>query len=273
MGSSDFGSGSGGAWSGSGHGVNTFIDEPTEDRADRLVRRGLEALDRDTNKQKERDLPNDDPLPQIAPLALPIPGLRVRPGSGAGGPGGGGGGGGSGARHARSNSGGGRSARHAARAGGRALAAGFALRDGSAKSLAALGLEFADLSGLGVFDQINLILNVTIPATGSPLEFEMRQAGAGALIRLLKDDESSPVEVVREFVVEFIFQSMVAEWGAKFRDGSRPGASLADGERLLRNSIVAYAGQVDVPIDGVSAEVFEAAINSVTEKTQELAEQ
>jgi hypothetical protein len=134
-------------------------------------------------------------------------------------------------------------------------------------------LELTDLSGLGVFDQINLILNVTIPATGSPLEFEMRQAGAGALIRLLKDDESSPVEVVREFVVEFVFQSMVAEWGAKFRDGSRPGASLADGERLLRNSIVAYAGQVDVPIDGVSADTFEAAITSVTEKTRELAEQ
>jgi hypothetical protein len=134
-------------------------------------------------------------------------------------------------------------------------------------------LDLKDLRGLGVFDQINLILNVTIPATGSPLEFEMRQAGAGALIRLLKDNESDPVQVVREFVVELVFQSLVAEWGSKFRDGSRPGATLADGERVLHNSITAYASQVDVPIDGFSAGAFEAAINSVTDKTRKLAEQ
>jgi hypothetical protein len=271
MGTSDGGAGSGGAWSGSGRGASDFADAPTEDVADRLVSQGLRALKRDTEEQ-EAHKEQQDPLPLIAPHGSPLPGLRIRSGSGAGGVGGSGAGGGGGGRRSSSgNSGGGRSAKHAARAGGRALAAGFALQRGDRDALAELGVSLDDLEELSVFDQINLILNVTIPATGSPLEVEMRLAGGGALIHLLKDGGTEPRSVIEAFVVEFVFDTLVAEWGGKFRDGSRPGTTTREGERLLRSSISAYASQVEIPEGQVSAKDFESAIETVTGKIEELA--
>jgi len=271
MGTSDGGAGSGGAWSGAGRGTSDFADAPTEDVADRLVAQGLRALKRDTQQQESLE-DQLDPLPQVAPQASPLPGLRIRRGSGSGGLGGSGGGGGGGGRRSSSgSSGGGRSSKYAARAGGRALAAGFALRRGDQEALAALGISLGDLKELSVFDQINLILNVTIPATGSPLEVEMRLAGGGALIQLLKAGETDPRVVIETFVVEFVFETLVAEWGGKFRDGSRPGTTTREGERLLRSAISAYASQVEIQGGQVSAKDFEVAIETVTEKIEELA--
>lgn len=269
MGTSDEGAGSGGAWSGAQRGVADFADDPTEDGADALVNQGLQALDRDTEQQEDGE--PQDTLPSIAPFASPLPGLRVRRGSGAGGIGASGSGGGGGGGRRRTGGGGGRSSKQAARAGSRALAAAYALQRGDGAALEDLGLLLTDLQGLGVNEQINLILNVTIPATGSPLEAEMRLAAAGALIRLLKEGETDPRRVVQEFVVEFVFETLVAEWGPKFRDGSRPGTTLKDGERLLRNSISAYATEVEIPEGNVSAGDFETAIETITTKTQELA--
>jgi hypothetical protein len=270
MGTSDGGAGSGGAWSGFQQGVSDFADDPTDDAAETLVDRGLRALERDTEEQ-EVDGEAPDTLPRVAPEANPLPGLRLRTRSGSGGGIGAsarGGGGGGGRR--RTGGGGGRSSGQAARAGGRALAAGFALQRGDAAALDDLGLSLATLQGLGPNEQINLILNITIPATGSPLDAEMRIAAGSALIRLLKDGVTDPQQVVQEFVVEYAFETLVAEYGPKFRDGSRPGTTLKQGERRLRSCISGYAGGVELPDQSFSAKDFEKAIETVSTKTREL---
>jgi hypothetical protein len=272
MGTSDAGAGSGGAWGGAQQGVSGFLDDPTEDGADALVNQALQALDKDT-QEHESDGNGVDTLPAIAPEASTLPGLRVRARSGSGGGFGvsrGGGGGGGGRR--RTGGGGGRSSRQAARAGSRALAAGYALQRRDQAALAALGLNLIELEGLGPEEQINQILNVTMPATGSPLEAETRLAADSALIAIIKDGETDPEKVVRVLVVEFVFETTAAEYGPKFRDGSgRPEATLKEGERLLRRSITALVDKVEVKDGSLSPGDLEQAINDVIDEVREIA--
>lgn len=263
MGTSGGYGGSGGAWSGAGQDANDFIADPNEETAQELIAQALEALEAETADAAEAEADGEgENAPQFVAGHAALPGVRVRS-RGGGQAGGGGGPAQSGGAH-RGGGGGGRSG--SARAGGRAIAAGFALARGDDTTLRTLGLSLAELEGLDPRQQINRILNATVPATGEPLEAEARTAAKAALIVLLVQGEESPEAVLQAFLTAYVFEAIVTEFGSKLRASDNARAR----EELLRSVTRAHVSKVNFSDDAVSPEEFKRAIETITGKVREV---
>lgn len=270
MGTSGAYGGSGGAWNDARRELTDLLSGGNAAPADVLAP-AAGALDWDdgTSSTEHGESATDSPLPLAGTGVAPIR-IRTRGGSGGGGPAGGGGvrqGGASGVRGGRT--GGGRSRQRAARIGAGAAAAGFALRAGDGAALQRFGLTLAELTGLSPTQQAQRIIDVIVGTATSIPDAEIARATSNMIIALLEaDDEPAPVEVVRVFAVEYVFQICLTELGAAMRDGSRDGAASVVAEDDMRELIEACVASIQIEGDSIETDALESAVDDVLEVTR-----
>jgi len=202
--------------------------------------------------------------PKLNPeLILPIVGL-IRPASATGksadGPGGGGsaGGGGGGGQ----GGGPGRSVGGSATTAGRAATAAYAFRTGDSATLDQLGLDFAELAGLG--DPFEITRRIVEAACGpigeSTIEdHEQRLVAADVAEWVLTqggEQPPTPEEIVRHTIELVISEAVLSETGKILSKSGQ--AQLAEGE--IRDAAEAIVAREDIPAEGVSEAQFTDAI-------------
>lgn len=168
----------------------------------------------------------------------------------------------------RSPSGTGRSRARVGRVGGR-LAAGIgALRTGDAAALADLGLDLAELRTLDPVRQAQRILAAaTEEATATTLEEEELQTAANRIAIWALSEEQAPAveEIIRRFIVEYVYEVFLTEAGTILRSGARDGVKAVVAEDRVKATIVALANQVTIDRPGLTpaqlAEVVESVFN------------
>ena len=173
--------------------------------------------------------------------------------SGTGGAAGGGGDGASG--------GGRRGRRRAAASGGIALAGAYGLRNHDAAAVSDAGLSLADLDTLPRFEQARRIVDAASGRSGLVEEAELGEVNANFVYwALMQEPSPSPMELLRQWLTEYVFRVWLTEAGVILRDGSRDGASTHALEREVRVTLEACMSGMALPVDGIRAEHFEAAI-------------
>ena len=224
MGTSGSYGGSGGAWGGAGDDLDAWLDN----------------LPDGPPGQPQADSPDPGLRPVLRGVAR---GLRGGLGAGGGGGGGGslggdgsssGGGGGSG------STGGWRTSRAAGAVGGRAAAGVAALRAGDVEGLRELGLDPGELDALAS-DYARAAKIAEAAAEGAPTSIQdeelRRAAAATAIWGLSQPGPPSAVDLVRQFVEEYLYRVVTVEFGSRLRDGSDEGAASLPTEQTLRSTI------------------------------------
>ncbi len=206
--------------------------------------------------EERPDQPNEAVLEMLRPLATTL--LSGGRGS-ADGPSGGSGIGVGGRRApggGRSPSGTGRSRARVGRVGGR-LAAGIgALRTGDAAVLAELGLSLAELRSLDPVRQAQrLLAAATEETTATTLEEEEVQTAANrtAIWALTERPPPEIEEVIRRFIVEYVYEVFLTEGGTILRSGGRDGVGAVAAEDRVKATIIALARQVTIDPQGLTA--------------------
>ena len=183
-------------------------------------------------------------------------------GGGTGGSGTGGGGTGGGGTGGGGTGGGGR--RRAAISGGIAIAGTYGLRNGNSDALSDVGLSPVDLDGLSPFEQARRIVDAASGRSALVEEAELREVNANFVCwEIQQESPPSPVELVKQWITEYVFRVWLTEAGERLRDGSRDGASTHALEQEARSTLEARVSGVDLPIDGIRATHFESAIRAL----------
>jgi hypothetical protein len=175
---------------------------------------------------------------------------------------------GGGGRAARSETGGGgrgrRAVGRASASGGAASAGAYGFRVGDAGVLADLGLGLEELQGLSPYDRAKRIVDAASGPAASIDEAEIRQVNADVVLWSLEQEEPpEPAEVVRRWVVEYVWQIWLTEAGGQLRDGTRDGKDTLALEREVRSTLEASMSSVALRPDGLRAEDFRNAIEQL----------
>lgn len=160
--------------------------------------------------------------------------------------------------------GGGRSRSGASASGGAAAAGAYGARAGEGASVADLGLTLADLEGLSPYQRAKRIVDAASGPGALVDQSEVRQVNAEVVLWCLTQEEQpSPADVVRRWVLEYVWQVWLTEVGGELRDGTRDGKDSFQLERLVRSTLEASMGSVSLPPDGVRAMDFQNAIEQL----------
>jgi hypothetical protein len=169
---------------------------------------------------------------------------------------GGGGGGGGGGHTATSSSSGrtghrvGRSTARGVQRGANAIGAAWALRTGNAGALREVGLDLAELQGLGPRQQCDRILQAMLGSTTHPDEYALRRATAKAVqTMILSATAPDPVETIREFIGNLVMDQSLVELRAQ-RAGGGDIADIAAKEGKVRRYVQARVRGIAVPTAG-----------------------
>ena len=189
-------------------------------------------------------------------------------GSGSsGGLGGGGRGGG------RSPSGTGRSSARVGRVGGRLVAGVTGIRSGDAPGLVAIGLNLAELEVLDPYRQAQRLLEAaTEQGSARTLEEEELHAAASrtAIWALTEPQAPDVDEVIRRFVVEYVYEVFLTEGGAVLRGGDRDGVAASAAEDRVRDTIVALVRGIQIDGDKLDATDLANATERVLNDTLQI---
>ena len=162
------------------------------------------------------------------------------------------------------DSGGVRGRRRAAISGGVAIAGAYGLRSGTADSVNDAGLSLADLIDLSPFEQARRIVDAASDRSTLIEEAELREVNANFVYWAIQQETPpSPIELVKQWVTEFVFRVWLTEAGERLRDGSRDGASTHTLEQEARVTLEARVSGVELPVDGIRASYFETAIQAL----------
>ncbi len=157
-----------------------------------------------------------------------------------------------------------RGRRRAAVSGGVAIAGVYGLRNGVAESVSDAGLSYADLTALTPFEQARLIVDAASFGTALIEEAELREVNANFVCWTIEQEEApSPVELVKQWVTEYVFRVWLTEAGDLLRNGSRDGESTHALEQEARVTLEARVAGMDLAVDGLRASHFESAIRSL----------
>jgi hypothetical protein len=169
---------------------------------------------------------------------------------------GGGGGGGGGGRVASSGSSGrtgsgvGRRVGRSAQRGANAIGAAWALRTGNAGALREVGLDLAELQGLGPRQQCDRILQAMLGNATHPDEFALRRAASKAVQSMILDQTPpDPLDTIREFVGDLVMEQSLVELRAQ-RAGGADVADIASKEGKVRRYIRARVRAIPAPVAG-----------------------
>ena len=191
-----------------------------------------------------------DPDPEVLRVLRPLRRAVLAGGAGSGGLGGGGTGGGGTGGGGRSPSGTGRSAARVGRVGGRLAAGVTGIRSGNAPGLLAIGLDLAELQALDPYRQAQRLLQAATEqgAATTLEEEELHAAASRTAIWALTEGQAPDVdEVIRRFIVEYVYEVFLTEGGAVLRGGERDGVAASAAEDRVRDTIVALVRST--PID------------------------
>ena len=198
------------------------------------------------------DSPRDprDPDPEVLRVLRPLRRAVLAGGGSSGDPGGGGTGGGGTGGGGRSPSGTGRSSARVGQVGGRLVAGVAGIRSGDAPGLLAIGLDLAELQALDPYKQAQRLLQAATEqgAATTLEEEELHAAASRTAIWALNEAQAPDVdEVVRRFIVEYVYEVFLTEGGAVLRGGDRDGVAASAAEDRVRDTIVALVR--GTPID------------------------
>lgn len=274
MGTSGAYGGSGGAWNGAQRELDDLLSGGGTTPADVLAP-AAGALDWDDGTSGGEDDGQgggqSPPIPLAGTDVAPIT-IRARAGRGGGAAVAGGGarrGGGARTGLGVGGRGGRRSRQRAARLGAGVAAAGYAVRAGDAATLRRLGLDLAELAGLSPSQQAQRIIDVVVGTATSIADAEIARATSSMIIALLEADaEPTPVEVVRIFAAEYVYEICLTELGSHMRDGTRDGAASVVPEDDMRELIEARVASLQIEGDSIEADALESTIDDVLEFTR-----
>jgi len=157
--------------------------------------------------------------------------------------------------------------RSAAR-GGAAVGAGYALRQGDAESLAELGLDLDRLRSMGPVRQCAAILDAVLGEGGHPDEYALRKASTESLKEvLLAETPPDEREVLRGFVVNYIFELSLVELQAQLNAGAIDPREAAQREKQIRRYLgrrVATIGLTDGRIESKDLREASARLTAET---------
>lgn len=236
------------------------------------------------------DRPPDPPPPDTPPPSrLPpdtllnvLPLIRPRSSGGRGGDGPSGGGGiGGGGRGAgtgvRTGGGARRTAAGFAAAGGRAGAAAYAYQTGNAAALAELGLNYAELQGLGSPLEVTVrIVNAACgPLSDSTIEHEEERFVAGEIAEwVIEQGEAgatpTPEEIVRKTIALIIKEVALNETGELVRQVDRPPETGALSEREVGEVAEALAARAELSVGGATEAEMSRAVEDGLEKLRRI---
>lgn len=237
MGTANSYGGSGGAWNGAGDELIDWLDSlPDAPSTDADVQSDNEVVPT-SGVDAARPAGSTSLSPGLAAVLRGVSrGLR-----GAAGAGGGGVGGGGGSRPASSGSTGGRrSSAAAGTVGGRAAAGVAAFRSGNTAELEALGLDPGELAALDSdYKRAARIAEAAAESAPTSIQDEelRRAAAATAIWGLTQVDAPDAIDLVRQFVEEYLYRVITVELGARLRDGRADGESSLPAEQTLRSTI------------------------------------
>jgi hypothetical protein len=73
---------------------------------------------------------------------------------------------------------------------------------------------------------------------------------------LTQEEQPTPTDVVRRWVLEYVWQVWLTEVGGELRDGTRDGKDSLSLERLVRSTLETSLASVSLPPDGLRAQDF-----------------
>lgn len=132
--------------------------------------------------------------------------------------------------------------------GGAALGAGYAVRQGDAEALTELGLDIDQLRGLSPVRQCASILDTVLGEGGHPDEYALRKASLESLKHILLS-ESPPNEhdVLRGFVVSYVFELTLVELQAQLDSGAIDPIEAAKREKSIRRYLERRVATIALP--------------------------
>ena len=156
----------------------------------------------------------------------------------------------------RSPSGSGRARSRVGRVGGR-LAAGISgIRAGNAAALLALGLNLTELQTLDPYRQAQRLLKAaTEEGVATTLEEDELQVAASrtAIWGITSAEAPNVDEVIRRFIVEYVYEVFLTEGGAILRGGQRDGVAANGAEGRVRDTIVALVRAIPIELASLDA--------------------
>lgn len=157
----------------------------------------------------------------------------------------------------------GRGRRRATIAGGVAIAGVHGLRTQMGEGVEDAGLVLDELLDLSGFEQARRIVDAATIRSASIQETELREVNANFVCWAIEQDVTpSPIDLVKRWVTEFVFQVWLTEAGERLRDGSRDGASTHALEREVRATLEARISGLEIPMEGMRAAHFDSAIRA-----------
>ena len=273
--SGSYGGSGGGNWGGLQDGLDDWLDSlPGSDDGDEDDGAPPAEGPQGADKRPDRDPEPESPAPAVVEMLRPLgrailsggrgtsDGPSAGGGLGTGGVGGGGGG--------RSPSGTARSRARVGRVGGR-LAAGISgLGTADAAALQDLGLNLAELQTLNPYRQAQRLLEAaTEEGVATTLEEEELQTAANrtALWALTADIAPDVDDVLRRFIVEYVYEVFLTEGGSILRSGQRDGVNSARAEDRVKDTIVALVRAVPIERTGVGAAELAEVVERVLSQT------
>jgi hypothetical protein len=170
----------------------------------------------------------------------------------------------------RSPSGTGRSRARVGRVGGQLASGIAAFRSGNAAVLVDLGLDLAELRGL---DPVRQAQRIVAAATGeaapTTLEEEEVQTAANrtAIWALTEPQPPDIEEIIRRFVVEYVYEVFLTEGGTILRSGDRDGVSAVAAEDRVKATIAALAREVAIDPRGLTPGELTDLVEQVYQQT------
>lgn len=199
-------------------------------------------------------LDSDDPTlhaPGLNGSAISLTNLMPWLGAGSGGGGGAGGGIAPRTGGGREGKGSRRRVTRSAARGGTVLGAAHALRRGDSQYLQELGLDLAELSALSATQQAAHILDAVLGEGAHPDEAALRRASLEALKEVLSaTDEPDPLDSLRSFVANFVFEQALVELQRQLQEGSLATDDALSQEQRIRTYLVARTKTVKLPNSG-----------------------
>jgi hypothetical protein len=158
----------------------------------------------------------------------------------------------------------GRTFGHASTVGGRALGGAHGTRTASAATLAELGLDLAELTGLTRYQQARRILDAAIGPHGDVLESELRTTNASVVLWALTEEvEPTSIDLANRWVVEYVWQVWITESGPILQEHAASGKDRVRVEDELRAALEATVSARALPQDRpLTTQDFTSAIDS-----------
>ena len=148
--------------------------------------------------------------------------------------------------------------------GGIAIAGAFGLRHREVDALSDIELDLSDLEEMSPIDQADRIVEAASGGSALVEEAELREVNAQLVWWAIEQDNApTAIEIVKQWVTEYVFRAWLTEAGDRLRDGSRDGAETHALEREMRGTVDAGVSGLELPIQGIRSSDFEASIQSI----------